>query len=173
MTTPNLSKNNSAVTSIKRGEEDKDITQRKMQIKAQSDLFLEKMRSQKLDNFKKQISEIRLDLNILTPTNFEVIRKNLLELAMTDENLCEHVVEGIIEKARTQKTYSVVYADLCKFMLDESKKISKLPSQKDETPERIAEKQKWFKNHLYTNIQETFQGSKDIYNNKMTFAKPK
>lgn len=97
------------------------------------------MRSEKLDSFKKQISDIRLDLNILTPTNFDIIKKKLFDLAMSDEVLCEHVVEGIIEKARTQKTYSLVYANLCKYMIDESKKFTD-------------ERNKIFKNHLYTNI---------------------
>lgn len=59
------------------------------------------MREEKLDSFKKQISEIRLDLNILTPTNFDKIKKKLFDLAMSNEVLCEHIVEGIIEKART------------------------------------------------------------------------
>lgn len=111
------------------------------------------MREEKQDNFKKQISEIRLDLNILTPTNFDVIKKKLFELAMIDENLCEHVVEGIIEKARTQKTYSMVYADLCKFMLDESKKVYGEKKSKSGETTPADDKLKWFKNHLYTNIQ--------------------
>lgn len=59
------------------------------------------MRSEKLDSLKKQISDIRMDLNILTPTNFNIIKVKLLDLALSDDVLCEYVVEGIIEKART------------------------------------------------------------------------
>lgn len=42
-----------------------------------------------------------MNLNILTPTNFEKIKHELFELSMLDPTLCEYVVEGIIEKART------------------------------------------------------------------------
>jgi len=59
------------------------------------------MRSEKLDSFKKQISDIRMELNILTPTNFDIIKVKLFDLALKDSILCEYVVEGIIEKART------------------------------------------------------------------------
>lgn len=165
-------------TQIKRVEEDKEVTQLKMKIKQQSAQFLEKMRSEKLDSFKKQISEIRLELNILTPTNFDKIKVKLFDLAISDDLLCEYIVEGIIEKARTQKTYSIVYADLCKYMIEESKK--KYPKKahteensenKDEKLVEVSEKSRMFKNHLYTNIQQTFEGDKDIYNNRMTFVK--
>lgn len=111
------------------------------------------MRSDKLDSFKKQISDIRLDLNILTPTNFPAVRKSLLSLALQDEVLCEYVVEGIIEKARTQKTYNLVYADLCKFIIDESKFMHPAKVVEGEAKPVEDPKSKMFKHHLYTNIQ--------------------
>ncbi|KAL4481943.1 hypothetical protein ABPG74_008032 [Tetrahymena malaccensis] len=160
-TQPALVKGNSSNQQISRQKEDIDIIEFKMKLKKNASQFTEHAKTLRADEFKKQISEIRLDLNILTPTNFEVIRKKLFDLAMTNENLCEYVVEGIIEKARTERTYSQVYADLCKYMIDQSKK---LPTEAQ---------QKMFKSHLYTNIQQTFEGEKDIFNNKMTFAKQK
>lgn len=66
-----------------------------------------------------------------------------------------------------------MYADLCKYIINESNakfadKVIDSENNEIENP-----KKKLFKNHLYNNIQSTFEGEKDVYNNKMTFAKSK
>lgn len=65
-----------------------------------------------------------------------------------------------------------MYADLCKYIINESKK--KYPSvDLDENGKPVDKRGRMFKDHLYSNIQDTFEGEKDVYNNKMTFAKHK
>ncbi|EGR29490.1 mif4g domain protein [Ichthyophthirius multifiliis] len=147
---------------IERTKEDKDVVEIKMKIKQNAAKFLDHMRQEKLDQNKKQINDIRLWLNILTPSNFEDLKKSLFNY-IKEEVLCECIVEGIIEKARTQKLYTGVYANLCKYLILESKFVFK----KDENQHN------YFKNHLITNIQQTFQGEKSIFEGKMTIKKQK
>ncbi|KAL4512682.1 hypothetical protein ABPG72_020519 [Tetrahymena utriculariae] len=93
------------------------------------------------------------------PEQVQVIKEKLFKWAITNENLCKYVSEGIIEKAiTTEISQSPFYAQLCKYIIKESKKLQNEAQQQQ------------FKSHLYNNIQSIFEGKKDIFKLTMNFS---
>ncbi len=52
-------------------------------------------------------------MNLLAPENIKDIQKDLLQYLYNDKNVCEALIEQIIEKAWSQPKYASTYAKLC------------------------------------------------------------
>ncbi len=60
-------------------------------------------------------------MNIITPDNYEVIKKDILKWAATSIKDCNIVVNKIMDKVCTEKKYTKLYAKLCDFMIKDDR----------------------------------------------------
>jgi len=69
------------------------------------------------DENKKNESDLRMNLNILAPTNFEDVKREIIRLASMSKEMCSKAVDGIIAKAISDQKYAATYAKLCKELI--------------------------------------------------------
>jgi hypothetical protein len=70
-------------------------------------------------------------MNIITPDNFEITKKDILALAVKSVNVCNMVVTKIMDKACTEMKYTKLYAKLCDYMIKE-KSLEEKPAESSE-----------------------------------------
>ena len=99
------------------------------------------------EKIKKQI---KITLNKLSPNNFDKLSNNILETCKSSHDYLKLVVSGIFEKAWSEKKYTQMYSNLCKFLKNNFEKFS-YGSQ-----ENTGQKN-FFKHELLHICEETFK----------------
>merc|ERR1712146_129091 len=101
------------------------------------------------DPEKQLKNAIKLNLNKLTPDNFEIIRDDILKIAVQGLDNTQKVADLIIENAWTQKHYVNTYAKLCEYL----GKCDKLFFEE----KKEGKKKNDFKLHIMKKIQNVFE----------------
>lgn len=101
-------------------------------------------------------TSIRFHLNILTPENYEAVKKELLKCAFEGSHGVEKLGDLIIEKAWTEIKYSKIYARLCDYLGKEAGLYFKKQSGKE------AHKRNDFKVYILRKIQHSFDNDSVI-----------
>lgn len=103
-----------------------------------------------LDSTAISKKEIIYNLNLLAPENLKDIQKDLTGFLYKDQEICQILIEQIIEKAWGQPKYASTYAKLCS-------EFSKTPNEKFEfQTAKDKKKDNPFKLYLISKVQHSF-----------------
>jgi len=111
-------------------------------------------------------------LNLLTPTNFDQVKKEILDLAKINILTCEYVVTGIMDKACTEDKYTNIFAKLCDYLI-KKKNINHQIEEKEgeESKENKKKKDNSFREQLILAVQNTFEGNREVVQTKIPLEK--
>jgi hypothetical protein len=98
--------------------------------------------------------QVKVTLNKLTPSNFEKLKESLLQTALDSEQNVKYVVDGIFTKACTESKYTQMYANLCKYLLEEYHKIK---FNEEFGKSRENKRNNSFRRELLQNCQSVFE----------------
>ena len=101
------------------------------------------------EKIKKQI---KITLNKLSPNNFDKLSREILETCKMSHDYLKIVVSGIFEKSWSEKKFTQMYSNLCKFLKNNFEKFSYGPQ---EDPDQ----KNFFKYELLHMCEETFKNA--------------
>lgn len=88
----------------------------KSKLKAEANKWVKDQTEKNKDDKRKIENNIRANLNKLTPDNFDKVKLEILESAKISIEVCQNIVQQIIEKSWTEQKYAETYAKLCSFL---------------------------------------------------------
>lgn len=119
-------------------------------LKEKTNEWTQKMVGKKQDPRVLLENSVRAIFNKLTPENFDVLKKSIIEIARKGKEECDVVITLLIKKAWTELKYAKTYAEMCYF-LQTDKNLAY------ETKDGKSTKN-YFKSKLFDIIQEEFEG---------------
>lgn len=119
-------------------------------LKGKTNEWTQKMAGKKDDPRVLLEISVRSIFNKLTPENFDVLKKGVIEIARKGKEECDVVITLLIRKAWTELKYAKTYAEMCYF-LQADKNLAY--ETKDGKPTK-----NYFKSKLFDIIQEEFEG---------------
>ena len=143
------------------------IDPRSLEIKSKINAWTSAMMNDKNDPMKLLEKNIRANLNILTPDNFNDIREKILDLARPNRECIDMLVQKIIEKAWVEPKYIETYAQLCNFLQNEKTLV--FPDENKSKTTETGSKKKAntvFKSKLLEKIQKAFENEDVTKNTK-------
>jgi len=126
------------------------IIQEQAAVKTQK-LKQEKSREEKVSR------QIKITLNKLTPTNFERLKEQLLEIAKEDTNNLKLLAEGVFHKACMEVRYTNLYAKLCEFIFLEYQKFQFSQEQLQALSSSQLKSNNFFRREILSMCQEVFE----------------
>lgn len=134
---------------------------KKKEIKDHMNIWTKHFKEMGKEENIKIHNSIRMNLNILTPENFSIIKMILVDLVKNNTENLKILVDKIIEKAWNEPKYIKTYADLCSFFQDEKS----MQAEKIGEDGKKSKNKSLFKSFLLGRIQVAFE--------KQEFLKPK
>lgn len=129
--------------------------QKKLDIKKQLHKWTKHFKEIGKNENIKMKNAMRLNLNILTPDNFQKLKPVFVDLVKNSPENLKLLADKIIEKAWNEPKYITTYASLCSYLQDE--KSLQAPSDKLTEDGKKGKNKKLFKGFLLGRIQQAFE----------------
>ena len=128
-------------------------------------------------------NSVRLIFNKLTPENFDVLKREIIDIARKGKEECDAIINLLIKKAWAELMYAKTYAEMCYFLQADknlnyenkerkttknyfkSKLFDIIIEEKFEGREK-AEREEWEKKLTPDERKKQILGSKHFFNNE-------